>query len=166
MNFEFCHVKQMHDGESSWKQRTTKEHNPGDARPRVRQSLRIVVPKLCEDFSSRSRKVEEECAPFRGRKGHGWDWSFEATAASLSGRALNFPRLNRSTAVMVVWCFLSLFLSARVRRKVAKAHISYIHTVRGRDVKGVEVLPLLEEFEFLLNGLPHRRSLSKFMFWK
>lgn len=166
MNFEFCHVKQMHDGESSWKQRTTKEHNLGDARPRVRQSLRIVVPKLCEDFSSRSRKVEEECTPFRGRKGHGCEGVSKPPRHLFRG-ALNFPRLNRSTAVMVVWCFLSLLLSMRVRRKVAKAHISYtsIYTVRGRDVKGVKVAAS-RRIEFLLNGLPRRRSLSKFMFWK
>lgn len=41
-----------------------KEHNPEGVRPR-QSSTRLVVPKLCEDFSSRSRKKN---APFEGRE--------------------------------------------------------------------------------------------------
>jgi len=61
MSFQSYHVKQMHGGESSWKHEATKKHNPEGVRLRVHESLPgIVVLKLCEDFSSRSRKVEEE----------------------------------------------------------------------------------------------------------
>lgn len=49
-------------------------------------------------------------------------------AASLSRRALNFPRLNRRAVIAadggVARCFLSLLSSARERRKVAKAPVS------------------------------------------
>lgn len=101
----------------------------------------------------------------RVRETEGGGVSKPSATSLFRGRALNFPRLNRSTAVMVVWCFLPL-LSARVRRKVAKAHVSSLGAAytRGRDIKGG--LPLLREFEFLLDGLPRRLSLAKFMFRK
>lgn len=132
--------------------------------------MRIFVPKLREDFSSRSRKTEEECTSLEGRKGHGCEGRRESRSHPrrlFRGRALNFPRLNRSTAVMVVWCFLPL-LSARVRRKVAKARVSSLPVsyIRGVATLKEPKLPLLREFEFLLDGLPCRLSRSKFMFRK
>ena len=51
----------------------------------------------------------------------------------ISFGTLNFPRLNRSTAV---WCFLSLLPSVR---KVAKAHFFPSVYTRDRDVKGAKV---------------------------
>lgn len=112
---------------------------------------------------------EEECAfhpllPKDERVTDAKDGSFEATAASLSGRALNFPRLNRSSAVVVVCRGVSsLYFRLHARRQVAKTPVSSLTSYIRRSNRGiahrdVERAKLLEELKFLLDELPRRPS--------
>lgn len=81
---------------------TAKEHiipkASGQGFDKVRRTGEVVVPKLWVDFSSRwGWQKKNVRSPKDERVTGAKDGSFEAIAASLSGRALNFPRLNRST---------------------------------------------------------------------
>lgn len=91
-------------------------------------------------------------------------------AASLSRRALNFPRLNRRAVivavmvvvVVVVRCFLSLLSSAHAksqRRPFLLSRRMYTRDEVIATPKGTERLPLSKEFKLLLDGLSLRRNL-------
>lgn len=87
------------------------------------------------------------------------DGNFEATAASLSGRALNFPRLNRSSAAVVVFPLFTSVCTQDAksqRRPFLPSLRIYDGVIAGSLTATSREPKLLEELKFLLDELPQR----------
>lgn len=92
------------------------------------------LPPSLPIFSTFSSSSSQTLCPKNERVTGAKDGSFEATAVSLSGRALNFPRLNRSPAAAATATATAtatvVLVVVMVRRGVSSLYFR-LHARRG-----------------------------------